>query len=80
MDIEKNYHTQKIDLIFLRNICLITIFHLFVSIILFVYVLTTLWYLQQMWSTYDDTAHQMSLVTKKFTYSIRSLLLLSNLQ
>ncbi|CAF0751231.1 unnamed protein product [Rotaria sordida] len=81
MDIEKNYYyNQKIDLIFLRNICIITISHLFVSIFLFVYVSTTLWYLQQIWSTNDDTSYQMSLVTKKFSYSIRSLLLLSNLQ
>ncbi|CAF4002204.1 unnamed protein product [Rotaria sp. Silwood2] len=80
MDIGKNHYNQKIDLIFLRNFCIVTLFHLFVSVILFVHVLTTLWYLQMMWSTNDDSSYQMSLVTKKFSYSIRSLLLLSHLQ
>ncbi|CAF4102091.1 unnamed protein product [Rotaria sp. Silwood2] len=80
MDIGKNHYNQKIDLIFLRNFCIVTLFHLFVSVILFVHVLTTLWYLQMMWSTNDDSSYQMSLVTKKFSYSIRSLLLLCHLQ
>ncbi|CAF1472569.1 unnamed protein product [Rotaria magnacalcarata] len=79
MDIKKNFYYQRFDLISIGNSCVITIFHLFASILLLLYALTSLWYLQQMWSPVDNT-YEMSLVTQKFTYSIRSLLLLSYLQ
>ena len=57
-----------------------TLFHLFVTFLLFIHVLTSIWYLQQLWSDNDDTNYQMSLITKKFTYSIRSWLLICHLQ
>lgn len=65
-----------------QNICMNAMFHLFAGFLVFIYVLTSvrIFYLQQMWSTNDDTSYQMSSVTNKISYSIRSLLLLSHLQ
>lgn len=65
----------------LAILCLEIFYHLLISCLLFTYILTTVWFLQQFWSVDNDkTNTQMSSTTNKFSYSIRSLLLIFHLQ
>ncbi|UJR33616.1 hypothetical protein I4U23_021051 [Adineta vaga] len=80
MDLEKNDSHEKTSSSSFGNILILMIYHLLVSIILIVYIVTTFWFLQQIWSLDDRLHYQLRFLTTKFTFSIRSFLLLSFLQ